>query len=353
MNEKKINCIEGLKAICWIGVFSCCFKNSFLPYSSIWMDGTPLRFLYSGNQCIRMLFVISGFLLSYKYFTEQNYENGLKDICKKYFYLMPAVLFTEVLVCIFMSVGGVYNLEASIISGSENFLGAYNQFKPNLFACLKEALFSTYFSGTNVYVEPLWVLKYEYLGTFLIIAVLVIFKKSSWRWLFYGVFLVAFNGYYNYFVLGMLICDLVINCEIVEKIKKTYFSYTMMIGGFVFFSLTNLNDFDKYNRIVFAIGLILFFIGFLKCDAMDKVLGNRLMVGLGEISYFAYIIYLPVIEILSCGLLLILYEKIQYKILIVLIFFITFLSIVFCASLMKYYIGALSHCISKRIEEIE
>ena len=53
MNSKRIDCIEGLRTIGWIGVFLCHFRGAFFPNAKIWMDSTPLRFIYTGNAYVR------------------------------------------------------------------------------------------------------------------------------------------------------------------------------------------------------------------------------------------------------------------------------------------------------------
>lgn len=305
-SKGKIKCIEGLRTIGWIGIFICHFRRSFFP-NEIWgID----RFVCSGNAYVRLLFVISGLVLSYKYFTNERYDNILGDIIKRYFRLMPSILFSELIVYFLMKFNCLRNTEVAQIVGSTEFLGIFNQFKPDILGCLKEALFTTYFNGGNGYIGPLWTMTYEYLGSILILCASSVFKKSRWRWCFYAVIFMAFSSYYNYFVLGMLICDLLVNTSIVDYLNKSFFSRALcFILGYIMFSMIQLDDSNKYTRIIFSIGITLLMLGIFASNSIKRILGNKIMLAGGRIAYSAYIIHWPLIETLSCALILMLYKK--------------------------------------------
>lgn len=339
--EKKISSIEGLRTLGWFGVFLCHFRGAFLP-DELWItDETPLKFIYSGNAFVRLLFVISGFVLSYKYFRKEKYDNIFGDIVKRYFRLMPSVLAAELLVYILMMFGCLRNAEVAEIVGSQEFLGAFNQFQPDLFGCLKEALVTTYFNGASGYIGPLWTMKYEYLGAILILSALYILKKRPWRWLFYVTFLLVFNGYYNYFVLGMLICDLYIDTDIIRLLSNKRIVKIILISvGYLMFSMVGVNNNnDKYTRIIFSIGIVLFLLGILCSKIMEKVLGNRVMLLGGKLAYSAYIIHWPIIESFSCGLMLLMYNQgISGKLMEGMVFIFTFLAVIIAARFFAEYI---------------
>ena len=83
--NKKINCLEGIRTIACISVFLCHFRGAFSQEFSYWGDNTPLRILTAGNVMVRILFVLSGFVISYKYFAFQRYEEIPLDIFKRYY----------------------------------------------------------------------------------------------------------------------------------------------------------------------------------------------------------------------------------------------------------------------------
>lgn len=129
---ERVRCIEGLRTIGWIGVLVCHFKGAFLHDVYWWTDGTPLKFLYSGNEYVRLFFVISGFVTSYKYWNIDDNEVLSKDAIKRYFRLVPSVLVSEVVVCCLMKINLLKNAEVAVIVGSEDFLGRLNRFEPSV-----------------------------------------------------------------------------------------------------------------------------------------------------------------------------------------------------------------------------
>lgn len=302
---KKIACIEGLRTIGWIGVFLCHFKGAFFPQAQWITDLTPLRFIYSGNAYVRLLFVISGFVLSLKYFRKECYGEALLDPVRRYFRLMPVVLVSEIAVYMMMRFGLLKNAEAAVLLGSEGFLGIFNQFQPSFMGCIKEALVTTYFNGANGYIGPLWTMVYEYLGAMLVLSANCVFRKSAWRWLFYLIMFSCFSGYYNYFILGMMISDLYCNSNLEEFVSKSrVLRAGMIIAGYYLLSMVDLNDGIKLTRVFFGMGITMFLLGLLYSPAAEKVLGNRVMTAGGKIAYSAYVIHWPLIESFSCGLLL-------------------------------------------------
>ena len=347
---KKINTIEGLRTIGWLGVLLCHFKGAFFPDAVWWTDGTPIRFIYSGNAYVRLLFVISGFVISLKYFEGKQYEAVLPDIVKRYFRLMPPVFFAELLVYVFMCAGLLRNAEAAAILHSEGFLGAFNQFKPDFLQFLRESLFATYVRQSNAYIGPLWTMSYEFLGAILVLAAHGIFKRSGFRWVFYGVCLIAFDGYFNYFVLGMMICDLYTEPRIQAFLSsKRIARIVLIIAGYCMLSMVNLNDAEKSSRVVFAAGIVLFMMGILYSDIAEKVLGNRVMTAGGKLAYSAYILHWPIIEVFSCGLFLIGYGQVEQNLLCWGILLLTIGVVILASKFFVRYIESIGEAFARSI----
>lgn len=296
--------MEGIRTIGCICVFLCHFRLSFLPALSFWLiDNTPLQILTDGNTAVRVLFVLSGFVVSYKYFVGRKYEEVPRDILKRYFRLAPIVIAANVLAYLLMKAGFLYNIQAARISGSEH-LGLYNGFAPDLLSCLKEAFITCFFQGSHAYVGPLWTMSYEYLGSILILAAIYICRESELlRYIFYFVFLGVFSSYYNYFVLGMFICDLYVvqgerdmNRSLQEHKALNAFLLTL---GCIIVTMFKVNDEIKVTRILFAAGLVMLFMGLLNSVQVKKALGSRFMCLGGGLSYAVYAVHWPVMESFS------------------------------------------------------
>lgn len=171
----KIKQLEGIRTVGWIGIFICHFRACFMPGISLWTDKTPLRFIYSGNPYVRLFFVISGIVTSLKYWSNFDSKEICYDALKRYFRLMPSVLFAEISVYCMTRLNLLQNQRVAVLFGEGSFLGQFNRFEPNLFSCFKEALLLTWlFDGNATYIAPLWSLVYEFLGVLLVLAVLAV-----------------------------------------------------------------------------------------------------------------------------------------------------------------------------------
>jgi len=300
---KKINSLEGLRTIGCISVFLCHFRLAFLPDRTFWLiDNTPLRILTDGTTVVKVLFVLSGFAVSYKYFTGKKYEEVPGDIVKRYFRLAPPVILANVAVYLLMRAGLLYNVRAAHAVDSE-FLGSFNNFIPNLGECLKEAFMGCYLRGANKYVGPLWTITYEYLGVILILCAIYLCKDSILlRSLFYFVVLTGFMSDYNYFVIGMFLCDIYSAQNRKEGKRRHKGSNMVLIAAGVYLVCMFQVDYGmKLSRVLFAAGIVMLFLGILNSNRGDRILGNRVMQAGGRLSYGIYIVHWPIIESFSCA----------------------------------------------------
>lgn len=338
---KKINCLEGIRAIAGLSIFFCHFRGAFLPnFTMAFWDNSPLKILTAGNPVVRILFVLSGFVISYKYFVKEQYEDVTFDIVKRWFRLAPAVFCSVLLAYILMKLNLYFNVEAAALSHSENFLAIFNNFEPDILSCLREGVYACYLKGANAYVGPLWTMTYEYLGSILVLCAIMVFKKTKARYLFYLVQLIVFSGYYNYFVLGMLICDIYTSAKWEQKQSKFNFMYGILFFvSFCCLAMVNINDQNKMSRIMFGFFMVIMFLTLLRWNAGEKCMGNRFMQWLGKLSFAIYLVHWPVIESFSSWLFLRLMEKgVGYRWVVMICFILSLVVIIVMAYLFNKYI---------------
>lgn len=342
MNKKeRINCLEGIRAIACIGVFLCHFRGAFIPNRVIpIVDQTPLRIMTAGNPMVRIMFVISGFVISYKYFKNKQYDDVLIDIIKRWFRLSPAVFLANMFVCLMMMCGLLYNAEAAELLGSQDFLGSFNQFTPSFFEAAKEGLFTTYIYGSSAYIGPLWSMVYEFMGTILILLAITVFKGHYTRFLFYFISLMFSTTYFNYLIIGMLVCDIYINSGFCVKLKSKQVlnNVLLFLAAFVI-CMINLDDTDKIFRIIYGVALVIFFVTLLHSRIMEKILGNEFMCKIGNISFAIYIVHWPIIESFSSFYYIKMMNVIgNYTAVVVSDFLLTAVIVIFVAVLMTKFI---------------
>lgn len=351
---KKINCLQGVRAIACICVFLSHFRRAFLPdYHNVLIDNTPLKILTSGNTAVRIFFVLSGFVISYKYMEKKNYDTVPKDIFKRYFRLMPSVLFVNLLAYCFMKQGLLFNVDAAGLSGSEDFLGIYNTFIPDLWICLKEGIATCFVNGANTYVAPLWTMTYEFGGAILVLSVIGISKDKNLRYLFYVIQLTFFSSYYNYFVIGMLICDLYHNTAISEVLTKhKAMNNVLFICSATVVIMQLPDDGVKSSRVLFGMALIGMFLTLICSTWSEKYLGNGSLRYLGKLSYAIYLLHWLIIESLSSWMYIYLTSLgVETKLAIFINISLTGFVVVYCSFLLNKYVELIGQCAVKYIEQ--
>ncbi len=358
MKKNKISNIEVLRALACIGVFLCHFKGSFSPNSEIvaQMCRTPLNIMFSGNTFVRIMFVISGFVLSYKYISDDHGSMDVtKDVIKRYFRLMPALLVVDFLAWFLMEFGMMFNQETASLTGSADFLGLFNVFEPNLWLCLREGIFGNLFEGGNAYVGPLWTMKYEMYGSLLVLAVLSVLRKKRLRYLFYIVFICVFRGYYAYFAVGMLVCELYCDKDLnfLQKILKNRYLSSIILGiSFSYVAMASDIDSGPYSYIIFAVIVSVMFLTLISLQWVawlgDKAVFRRI----GKWSFAIYLVHWPVIESFSCAYYLFMHGRIDNTLLILTDFALTSCMILFAAKVLDDYVITPGIIFSNRIANI-
>ena len=303
--EKRLNSLKGIGILACIAVFFCHFRLAFAPDKMLWIDSTPLRLMTSsGDTAIRIMFAVSGALISYDYFCGRSYEEAPADILKRYFRLAPNVLAAHLIVYILMTCGFLYNAEAAQLSGSLGFLDVFNDFVPKLFQCLREAAFSCFLMGESSYIGPLWVMTYEFLGGLLVLAIIGLCRGNrTLRFIVYLIILSVFSSYYNYFILGMIVSELCAEGSAIKWLDSRRLTDLVLFFISLFIvSMLDIDDTNKTVRILFGAGLLLLLMTMIGSSWAEKLLGNRLMLLGGALAYPVYVLHWPVIESFSSWL---------------------------------------------------
>jgi peptidoglycan/LPS O-acetylase OafA/YrhL len=164
--------------------------NQDSPY--YWLNNLNqpfVRMLYNGHYAVEFFFVLSGFLLSRRYFISNDLEYVAGNIAfKRYFRLMPAVLST-LLVSYGFSTWGAY--DHSDIIKHYGLGTSWGYCTPHLDASVMKvtwgALFEAWTTGTDLFSKlngPLWTLKMEFTGSFTAVALVLLMshrvKHKSW-----------------------------------------------------------------------------------------------------------------------------------------------------------------------------
>lgn len=336
---EKITYLDGLRGIAAVNVMIMHFFIVFLP-AMIYSDrmpshlgnfeqifsNTPLGLIGAGNFSVCIFFILSGYVLTQKYFKTKDKSIIISGAVRRYIRLFIPVL-AAILLSYLMASAGVfhYYIETVIISGNNNYAG-YWIFTPNIADAIKQALWGAFFAGEDTYNPVLWTMTIEFYGSMLVFAMAFLFGQQRARWTFYlAAAVFFFNSYYLAFIIGMGLAD-TLNSKI--SIFKTGNKIVLgiilisglFIGSYPVGTVTNDSLYSFLNNGIFqtpkltyhilGAGMILYVL--LNSQWLQNIFSSQLLIFLGKISYSLYLIHFLVISSFTCALFLFLYQVFPY-----------------------------------------
>lgn len=295
--------------------------TNLAPVQHFWLEdnihGTPLAAFLSGTFSVAIFFVLSGFVLSVGFFMTKNTTIIKKLATKRYLRLMLPALASVLLAWIYIKLNLSHIAEAYHISLSSALQNEWIMI-PHILSAIKEGVISIFVVGPeHHYNSVLWTMKYEFIGSFIIFSLALIFGHSNKRWVVYGALAFAlYNTWYLGFILGMALADLYVNKpHIIQKIKQPFLyillAMGVVLGGFP----TKYSDGTFYEHISFpwlaqsenqtlymTIGALFVVISVLSIRLLKRAMSLRVMSQLGKYTYSLYLVHQPIIYTLGTGL---------------------------------------------------
>lgn len=135
---------------------------------------SPFNILgYGGSLAVSLFFIISGFLVSYSFYTKKSPINSKKFI-KRYLDLLFPILFS----CTFAFVLGKIFLNYDLFNNLVN-ISYYQNLNYNLFVLIKNAFFNIFSTANAIFNPPLWTMSGELFGSFMIYLLLLLFPQNK------------------------------------------------------------------------------------------------------------------------------------------------------------------------------
>ncbi|MHC1757098.1 MAG: acyltransferase family protein [Methanosarcina sp.] len=291
---------------------------------------TPLGLIGAGNFSVCIFFVLSGYVLTQKYFKIRDDSIIISGALRRYIRLFIPV-FAAVMLSFLLASAGLYRyyIETMMVSAGSNYRG-YWTFTPDIFDAIKQAGWNSFFLGGNIYYNPvLWTMTIEFYGSMLVFTMALLFGSLKNRWTFYLAAAVLFlNSYYLAFVIGMALADTFNSKTPVLQIFKTGNKIVLFIilvsglfiGSYPISPLTNdslymflNNGFFETPKVTYHIigaGMVMYTL--LNSQGLQNVFSSPVPVFLGKISYSLYLIHFLVISSFTCALFLVLYPVLSY-----------------------------------------
>nr|WP_174590528.1 acyltransferase family protein [Methanocella conradii] len=140
-----------------------------------WIAASPFNLFYNGGFEVCVFFVLSGYVLSNKFFASGERQAVISGAVRRYIRLMVLVLFAVVAAYVLLAGHLYFNRPASSITGS-SWLASANSYAPGFVDALKDGVWSVFFENPNLYFDnALWTMAVEFTGSFLVFSFLMLF----------------------------------------------------------------------------------------------------------------------------------------------------------------------------------
>lgn len=371
---EKINYLDGLRGVAAINVMIMHFFIILVP-AMIYSDrmpshlgnleqifsSTPLGLIGAGNFSVCIFFVLSGYVLTQKYFRTRDKKIIISGAVRRYIRLFVPVLAVTILSFLLASTGVFhYYIETVIVSGNNNYAN-YWTFTPDIVDAVKQAVWGSFFTGDDTYNPVLWTMTIEFYGSMLVFTMALLLGVKRNRWTFYlAAAVFFFNSYYFAFIIGMGLADTFNSKTSVFKTDNEITLSVILLSGLFLGSypvgtVTNDSLYGFLNNGLFEIpkltyhilgaGMIMYVL--LNSQWLQKVFSSPVPVFLGKISYSLYLIHFLVISSFTCALFLALHPILPYWIVAFISCFLSVLLIIPLSYLFYKYVDMVGVGLSK------
>ena len=295
---------------------------------------SPLSIFLTGNFAVVIFFLLSGFVLTVRFFSTPN-ASLFPAAVKRYFRLMPVVLGSVLIGYAFMTLGLMHFKEVTPITGS-GYANVYFLFDPSLVGAIFQGVFSTFIAQQGIlsYNPVLWTIYYEMLGSLLVFGLATVAKGNSKRWLLYVIASVMFiDSYFVPFIVGLALADLYSSRpsffakigSMASAYKWFFLIFALSIAAFpvvgdqahwgkYWETLTLFKTSLGLSKMILQLiaGTILISLA-LSWKGMINVLEKKPLLWLGKISFTLYAVHFLILYSLTCWLDFKLYPHFNYN----------------------------------------
>lgn len=332
---RKYQSLEGLRGLACLTVIASHFLFTFLPYLSHnlypptpdlvakypfeeVLSHAPFTILFNGNFAVSIFFVLTGFVLTAKFYGNGDTRTLREGAIKRYPRLvLPA--FASVLFAFVIVVTGQMRNNLAIELNAAGWVLDFYKEPANLLHSIYVGLIGAPILGDTLLNSPLWTLKFELVGSFLIFATYSLFGNNHKILILLSFIFLSFvlgtPLYYMSFVLGSFI-------HVFAKwlTNRNVLSFFILVLGLTLGSINFSSQFSILTSIPlpnlltysansnndkllfwYTIGAVLTVTGIVGFKPIDKILSLRIFTYIGEISFSAYLLHWPIILSFSFG----------------------------------------------------
>jgi peptidoglycan/LPS O-acetylase OafA/YrhL len=317
--RRELGYVEGLRGIAALIVCAFHFALIFLPAlctpdaAKSWVIGqrvfasSPLNLVLNGGFAVSLFFVLSGFVLSHAFMQDGDPTRIWKAAAKRYPRLMLPMLVSLLIAWGVEAADGFYYEALKPLSGSpmdDIFVDP-----PSLFSVLREGTFGTFFEGDSRLNPPVWTIAAEFKGSFLVFALMIIFRRSRYRWIGYALSAAfLYDRYFLAFPIGMALAALQSPNPPRYRVASILFIIAVVLGSYPLYGAEDgiwywLPTPGTANPLIFyqIIGAACL-LEAVVLSPVQGILGRPFFRFLGRISYSIYLIHFTILSSLTCFL---------------------------------------------------
>ncbi len=350
-SKTHINYIDSLRGLAALTVFNEHYILAYgLPCETAScrqiMDSSPLNFWWDGGAAVAMFFILSGFVLSLRYF-HSGHQPDLSRFSLIGF-LLGRIFRIWMPYLVVLCVSAVFYLQyqpnpipQTLLHPTDWLVSMWHAHSLTLMDMFRESWLLKL--PNNVILLPqAWTLTIELsLSLLLPIGLLLIERGLAWLAGF-SLFAVLFLGVCSYllhFLLGLLIARYLTQITAYLSMRHPL-RLLVLLGGFILYSSGNwfISYFPENSTHLFlGLGAGLLLISALASKTLQTILSYNLLRQIGKISYSAYLIHMLILICVTPYILQSLEAMIHSRILLWLAGFLVSLTIVQLVSLPAYH----------------
>ncbi len=370
--------LDGIRGIAAFGVFLNHFTLAF--YSAWWFQKPELShlnglemeytnslfsFLNNGGFCVAIFFVLSGFVLSRKYFISKDIEVLMSGLHRRFLRLYIPVAFALIISYILLTSHLYFNDPASRITLSEWFIKQWRIADPQS-RLLSSLFFGTMFTGDSSLDTCLWTISSEFYGSLFVFAFLMFTHFTSRHRLFMMFlamyyFYVMKSPFYLAFVMGMTLCYTEQWIKKRRTILTSFYAITLLVTGLLLGTVpfnspyadtwqetikNTIWDYTPWCNTIAAYCLIL---AFVFSPLLQKIVSLRLFRFLGFISFSLYLLHPIILGSFSSWLFLQLYSTRGYNPCVLIVFTATIVFLLISSWLMAKYVDQFGISFARKV----
>lgn len=295
---------------------------------------TPLCLFFHGQASVRLFFVLSAFVLTYKFFRTKNYEYLSAGAIKRYFRLLGPVVFSLFITYILVNLSLVSNVFIATEFSIKEFF--------------KEAFFGVFVNGSSPQNPPLWTMSYEFFGSMLVFSVAALFAKYKRRWIIYLILVLLFHKtHYLAFVFGMMLSDYFTSelySEYHDKISHPKIIVFLITVSLFLYTISGV------RQQIWGSAIFIFCV--LHSESLKKFFSHTVFLFLGRISFSMYVMHAVILSSFSYYLNKILIGYINNFLSMIVTLLVSLIIIIPVACFVEKYIDRNSIKLSKKIYEV-